>query len=72
MIGTNFQIQTNLPKLDKEGSIWLQPQTILDQCEHFLHQLTIKEVLVQWKDTNPIDATGEPAIILQQFPHLEH
>jgi hypothetical protein len=25
VIGTKFQTQTNLPKLDEEGSIWLQP-----------------------------------------------
>jgi hypothetical protein len=38
VIGTKFQIQNNLPELDEEGSIWVQPQAILDQCEHFLHQ----------------------------------
>jgi hypothetical protein len=32
---------------------------------------TIKEVLVQWKDTTPTDATWEPTTILQQFPHLK-
>jgi hypothetical protein len=31
---------------------------------------TIQEVLVQWKDTPPEDATWELATILQQFPHL--
>jgi hypothetical protein len=30
VIGTKFQIQTNLPKLAKEGSIWLQPQAFFD------------------------------------------
>jgi hypothetical protein len=25
VIGTKFQTQTNLPELDEEGSIWLQP-----------------------------------------------
>jgi hypothetical protein len=34
-------------------------------------QRTIKEVLVQWKDTTPTDATWEPTTILQQFPHLK-
>jgi hypothetical protein len=71
VIGTKCQIQTNLPELDKEGSIWLQPQEVLDQREHHLHQRTIKEVLVQWKDTTLADATWEPATILQQFPHLK-
>jgi hypothetical protein len=71
VIGTQCQIQTNLPKLDEEGSIWLEPEAVLDQHERHLHQRTIKEVLVQWKDMNPADATWELATILQQFPHLK-
>jgi hypothetical protein len=46
VIGTRCQIQTNLPELAKEGSIWLQPEAVLDQREHRLRQRTIKEVLV--------------------------
>jgi hypothetical protein len=57
VIGTKCQTQTNLLELDKEGSIWLQPQAFLDQRECRLLQQTIKEVLVQWKDTNPSDAS---------------
>jgi hypothetical protein len=38
VIGTKFQTQTNLPKLDEEGSIWIHPEVILDQHEHRLHQ----------------------------------
>jgi hypothetical protein len=34
MIGTKCQIQTSLPKLDEESSIWFHPQATLDQCEH--------------------------------------
>jgi hypothetical protein len=71
VIRTKCQIQTNLPKLAEEGSIWLQPQVVLDQRERHLHQRTIKEVLIQWKDTTPVDATWEPTTILQQFPHLK-
>jgi hypothetical protein len=71
VIVTKCQTQTNLPKLDEEGSIWLQTPTILDQCECHLCQCTIKEVLVQWKDTTPTDSTWEPTTILHQFPHLK-
>jgi hypothetical protein len=71
VIGTKCQIETNLPELYEEGSIWLQPQTVLDQCELHLRQRAIKEVLIQWKYTTPADATWEPATILQQFPHLK-
>ena len=71
VIGTRCQIQTNLPELAEEGSIWLQPEVVLDQCERRLRQRTIKEVLVQWKDMTLADATWEPTTILQQFPHLK-
>ena len=64
VIGAKCQTQTNLPELDEEGSIWLQPEAVLDQRERRLHQRTIKEVLVQWKDMTPIYATWEPTTIL--------
>jgi len=64
VIGAKCQIQTNLSELVEEGSIWLQPQAVLDHCECRLRQRTIKEVLVQWNDTTPTDATWEPATIL--------
>jgi hypothetical protein len=70
VIGAKCQIQTNLPELAEEGSIWIQPEAVLDQCESCLCQRIIKEVLVQWKDTTLADATWELATILQQFLHL--
>ena len=71
VIGTRCQLQTNLPELAEEGSIWLQPEAVLDHREHRLRQRTIKEVLVQWKYMTLVDATWEPATILQQFPNLK-
>jgi hypothetical protein len=53
VIGTKCQPQTCLSELDEEGSIWLHPQAVLDQCECRLRQCTIRELLVQWKDTTP-------------------
>eukprot|EP00253_Pinus_taeda_P005683 PITA_05683 len=58
-------------KLDEEGSIWLQPEQVLDTQVKQLRGRMIKEVLVKWKDTSPEDATWEPATILQQFPQLQ-
>jgi hypothetical protein len=46
VIRTKCQTQTNLPELDEERSILLQPQVVLDQREHCLRQRTIKEMLV--------------------------
>ena len=71
VIGAKCQIQTNLPELAEENSIWLQPQEILDQRDRRLCQCTIKEVLIKWKDTTPTNATWEPTTIMQEFPHLK-
>jgi hypothetical protein len=46
VIGTKFHIQTSIPELDEEGSIWLQHQAILYHRECHLCQCTIKEVLI--------------------------
>jgi hypothetical protein len=70
VIGNNCRVQTSLPELDEEGSIWLQPEQVLDTRDKHLRGRMIKEVLVKWKDTSPEDATWEPATILQQFPQL--
>lgn len=55
--GQNYRVQTKLPELDEEGSILLQPTTVLKIRECQLRQHIIKEVLVQWKNTSPEDAT---------------
>jgi hypothetical protein len=60
VVGQNCRVQTILPELDEEGSIWMQPESILNMCKHHLHGQTIKEVLIKWKDTSPEDATWEP------------
>jgi hypothetical protein len=71
VVGQNCRVQTILPELDEEGSLWLEPNVILNHRELQLHGRTIKEVLIQWKETSPEDATWEPTTILQQFLHLQ-
>eukprot|EP00253_Pinus_taeda_P026428 PITA_26428 len=71
VIGNNCRIQTSLPELDEEGSIWLQLEQVLDTRVKQLRGHMIKEVLVKWKDTSPEDATWEPTTILQHFPQLQ-
>eukprot|EP00253_Pinus_taeda_P021671 PITA_21671 len=46
VIGNNCRIQTSLPELDEEGSIWLQPEQVLDTRVKQLCGRMIKEVLV--------------------------
>eukprot|EP00253_Pinus_taeda_P005471 PITA_05471 len=71
VIGNNCRIQTSLLELDEEGSIWIQPEQVLDTRVKQLRGRMIKEVLVKWKDTSLDDATWEPTTILQQFPQLQ-
>jgi hypothetical protein len=63
-MGTKCQTQTNIPELDVECSILLQPHIVLDQCECHLRQCTIKDALVKWKDTTPEYVTWDPTTIL--------
>jgi hypothetical protein len=67
VVGQNSKVQTILLELDEEGSLWLQPEAVLNTHEHHLRGKTIKAVLIKWKDTSPDDATWEPAAIVQQF-----
>jgi hypothetical protein len=71
VVGRNYKVQTILPELDEEGSVWIQPEVVLNTCEHQLCGITIKEVLIKWKDTSPEDADWEPSTILHQFLHLQ-
>eukprot|EP00253_Pinus_taeda_P035048 PITA_35048 len=71
VIGNHCRIQTNLLELDEEGSIWIQPEQVIDTREWHLRDCTIQEVLVKWKDTSPEDVTWEPSTVLQQFPQLQ-
>jgi hypothetical protein len=71
VVGQNCRVQTILPELDEEGSIWLYPESILNMRERHLWGLNIKEVLIKWKEKYLEDATWEPTSILQQFPHLQ-
>ena len=45
VLGSNYRVNTGLPELDEEGSIWLQPEAVLDKRERRLHQRTI----LAWK-----------------------
>jgi hypothetical protein len=41
VVGSNFHVQTSLPKLDEDGSIWLYPEAIFNkqECCHFQHTI---------------------------------
>eukprot|EP00253_Pinus_taeda_P027829 PITA_27829 len=71
VVRNNCIIQTSLQELGEEGSIWLQPEQVLDTRKWYLCDRTIKEVLVKWKYTSLEDEAWEPATILQQFLQLQ-
>ena len=62
VIGTNIRAQIFLLELDKEGSIILETKAILNKCTCHLLSRSIMEVLIQWHDMQPEDATLEPLL----------
>ena len=71
VIGTNIRAQIILPYLDNEGSIILEPDSILNKGTSHLLSRPITGVLIQWHDMQPEDATWESLVqIQQQFPHI--
>ena len=71
-IGTNIKAQIVLPEWDNEGSIISDPAAILNKHTCQLRSRSIIEVLIQWHNMQPDDATWEPLLhIQQQFPHLK-
>jgi hypothetical protein len=71
VVRQNCKVQTILPELDEEGSLWIQLEAVLNSREHQLCGRTIKQVLIKWKDTSPEDVTWEPTTLLQKFLHLQ-
>ena len=72
VIGTNIREKIFLPELDKEGSVILEPEAILHKSTCHIHSGSITEVITQWHDMQPRDATWEPLLhIQQQFPHIK-
>jgi hypothetical protein len=58
------QIEKCKPELDEEGSVWFQPEAVLDTRDLQLRWRMIKGVLIQWKYMQLEDATWEPIAIL--------
>ena len=62
VIGTNIRAQTVLLELDTEGSMILESEAILNKRTRQLRSWAITEVLIQWHDIQPEDATWEPLL----------
>ena len=57
--GTNIIAQIVLPELDSEGSIILELEAILNNITRHICSWSITEVLIQWHNMQPEDATWE-------------
>ena len=55
----------DLPPIDDEGHLVLQPEVILDTRERQLRSMVIKEYMIRWRNLPDEDATWEGKKILQ-------
>ena len=57
--------------MDSDGTLNLEPISILQDRTHQLRSRNITQVLVQWQGGSQEDATWENLYLLwKQFPHL--
>ena len=70
VVGQQVTIQTELPELDEEGKLILEPEAILEIRTKKLRSRDITEYLIKWKKFPPEDATWEDEQFVQQHPVL--
>ena len=64
-IGQNVVANMDLPPIDDEGHLVLQPKEILDTRERHIRSRVIKEYRIRWRNLPDEDATWEGEKILQ-------
>jgi len=69
-LGQYVTVTDELPPMDDEGNLVLQPEAIIDTRERQLWNRTIREFLVRWKNLSDEDTTWESEKILQH-PSLQ-
>eukprot|EP00253_Pinus_taeda_P021881 PITA_21881 len=65
VLGQHVTAATDLPPLDDEGHLVLEPEAILESKERKLRSRTIEEFLVRWKNLPDEDTTWEGKHILE-------
>ena len=64
-LGQQVTVTNELPPMDDEGHLVLQPEAIIDTRERQLQSRILQEFLVRWKNLLDEDATWESEKILQ-------
>ena len=70
VVGQHTTTQTELPELDEEGRLQLEPESILETHTKGLRSRKITEYLIKWKKQPQEDATWENEQFIQQHPEL--
>jgi len=70
IFGQGATVLKEMPPIDREGKLILEPAEIIDVWEKKLRSRTFKEYLMQWKDVPIEDATWEGGQILEH-PSLQ-
>ncbi|XP_077228652.1 uncharacterized protein LOC143861650 [Tasmannia lanceolata] len=71
-IGDVVQVQTNLPELGEDGGIKFEPVAVLDRRMSKKNNRAVIEVLVQWSNLGPGEATWEPLHKLKEkYPSFQ-
>eukprot|EP00253_Pinus_taeda_P025818 PITA_25818 len=63
-LGQQVTVMDELPPMDDEGNLVLQPEAIIDTKEAWLRSRTVQEFLVRWNNLPDEDATWESEKIL--------
>lgn len=70
-LGAHVQTLPNLPPMDSDGVLCLEPQAIIQRRMKKLHYKAVTKVLAHQQDTPTEDVTLELLHTLQQqYPHL--
>eukprot|EP00253_Pinus_taeda_P010070 PITA_10070 len=63
-LGQQVTMTDEIPPMDDEGHLVLQPEAIIDTRKRQLQSMTVLEFLVRWKNLSNEDATWENETIL--------
>ena len=69
-LGSINHIQTELPMLDDEGKLVLEPKCILEIKTIIVHSISVNEYLIKWRNLPNDEATWETEDFRSCHPSL--